>query len=329
MDHTGARDAPEVTTADVQQHTHQLNASTQEHYNLNQKQQVRAEQADNHQPKHDAALSSTATGFTEHGEIGCQVRKEAEKQSIVTGSSQDTQNTTVEVGMHNPQACRGLVTNENNSKFDEFTGARTASVYLERTDTEEEKGSSAGSGAGSGSGAHAQEHQPSSPSDDGESEPEEEGETGWLRAHFEPAHHGGDNICVLRVCIDITVDALLSKLSNFLNWEAGATLHPDDLCRLTPKKGIVDLFGLTPEGLFVACVTILRVREEAEATTGEGSGGEDSGAGNGSGAGTGSGSDVASVTNLRVGEETVTTADVQQKTVEEPESAVQTVSNSA
>ena len=71
IDHTRARVTPGVTTAGVQQHTYQLNASTQERYiNLNQSQQVQVEQAVNHQPKHDAAPSGTATGCTGHGKRG-------------------------------------------------------------------------------------------------------------------------------------------------------------------------------------------------------------------------------------------------------------------
>ena len=80
----------------------------------------------------------------------------------------------------------------------------------------------------------------------------------------------------LRVCTNITVDAFLYRLSNCLNWEASATLHPDDMCRLTPKKRIDGLFRITPEGLLEAQVTILRAGEEAEATMGEGT---DSGSG--------------------------------------------------
>ena len=84
---------------------------------------MQVEQADNHQPKHDAAPSSTATGCTGHGEIGCKVREEADEQryaeerdaavllsnssawpnadGVSTDSSQDTQdqrNKTAQVG---------------------------------------------------------------------------------------------------------------------------------------------------------------------------------------------------------------------------------------
>ena len=81
MDHTGTRGAPEVTTTGVQQHTHQLDISDQEYSDSNQKQQVQAEQVNNHQPKHDAALNSTAAGHTGHCEIERQVGRKAEKQS--------------------------------------------------------------------------------------------------------------------------------------------------------------------------------------------------------------------------------------------------------
>ena len=119
----------------------------------------------------------------------------------------------------------------------------------------------------------------------------------------------------LRICTNITVDAFLCEMNNRLNWEAGTTLHPDDMCRLTTKKGIEDLFRITSEGLMEAQVTILRAGEKAEATMGEGIG---------SGSGVHTHDDEESEP-----EETVATSDGQQKTDEELEVAVHTISSSA
>ena len=41
---------------------------------------MQVQQADNHQPKHGAAPSSTATGRTVNGEMECEVREGIEEQ---------------------------------------------------------------------------------------------------------------------------------------------------------------------------------------------------------------------------------------------------------
>ena len=125
-DHTGARSAPEATTAGAQQHIQKPNTSG-----------VNSKGAENGEMECERREGIEEQTHLEEPEITVMTLNSSALPSVDGADAepiQDTQSTTVRIGTRNPQRCGGLVADEsNNSRFDEVmrTGEPDMSTTLE------------------------------------------------------------------------------------------------------------------------------------------------------------------------------------------------------